>query len=65
MDKIRTSLLGNDVVVGKFMLLCGSDNCKSFTDEDKREVMKYMMERYDNMIGTFLSNTWKVTPTET
>ena len=52
-DKIKTSLIGNEVVVGKITLLCGNDNCKSFTDKDKQEVVEYMMERYANMRGIF------------
>ena len=52
-DKIKRSLLSSDVAIEKFTTLFDNERCQSFTDADKQEVMKYMMERYANMRGTY------------
>ena len=51
--KTKQSLLSSDVAIGKFTALYDNEQCQSFTDADEQEVMKYVMERYANMRGTY------------
>jgi hypothetical protein len=52
-DKIKTTLLSNTVAVEKFTSLCDNEYCGSLPESDRKEIMKYIMERYANMRGTF------------
>ena len=52
-DKIKINMLANDIALDKFKCLCNNESCSEFDDNSIKRVMKYMMERYANMRGTF------------
>ena len=60
---IKNSLLSSELAVSKFMALCDNDQCDSITEDGKTEIMKYMMERYANMRGTFFARHLKMNNT--
>ena len=58
-DIIRSSLLSNDMVVQKSNLLFNNTSCCSISEDEKPEIMKYLMDRYANMRGTFFAHCLK------
>ena len=52
---IRSGLLSNDTVIQKFSLLFQNLSCCSLSEDEKPEILKYLMDRYANMRGTFFA----------
>ena len=58
-DIIRSGLLSNDTVIQKFSLLFQNPSCCSMSEDEKPEILKYLMDRYANMRGTFFAHCLK------
>ena len=62
-DIIKKAPLSSDMVFEKFATLCDNAYCESFGKDEVYEIMKYMMERYANMRGTFSAKHLKTNGT--
>lgn len=52
-DKIMQSILSSESAVEKFSALCDNQHCSSLTEDDQKQIMKYMLERYSHMRGRY------------
>jgi hypothetical protein len=66
---IKSFILGSDIALKKINDLCSSDDENVYSTEEKMLILKYIMDRYANMRGTyfvkFLSGTRKASATDT
>ena len=58
-DIIRSGLLSNDVVIQKVSLLFQKPLCCLLSKDERPEILKYLMDRFANMQGTFFAHCLK------